>query len=69
MPGDNTVPMTSNFNLTQALGLLQDGVLAIDIRGNKSVYNGQEIPYFSEALASNQLTTRLNISSIAGGLI
>ncbi|KAL1988072.1 hypothetical protein VTN96DRAFT_1103 [Rasamsonia emersonii] len=64
VPGDNTVPMTSNVNLTQATRFLKGNVLTIDIRGNKSEYNGQEIPYFSQALASNQLTTQLNIAQV-----
>ncbi|KAL1970458.1 hypothetical protein VTN77DRAFT_4102 [Rasamsonia byssochlamydoides] len=66
VPGNNTLPMTSTVNQTQIIALLtgpyKNGVLPIDIRGNKSVYNGVEIPYFSEALASNQLAVNLNVT-------
>jgi hypothetical protein len=41
----------------------RDGIVPIQITGNSSVYNGEEIPYFSEALASNVLTIELNIMS------
>lgn len=70
-PGDNRIEMASTVNETIVLGLVsspdskyKNGVLPIDILGNSSVYNDQELPYFSKALASNKLRVNLNITSL-----
>ena len=67
-PGNNTVPMTSIVNETAVINLLlvdgayKDGVVPFVITGNSSVYNGKELPYFTEALSANNLTVSLNVS-------
>lgn len=68
-PGDNFTPMTSSINQTAVLSLIAsknspytDGLVPFDITGNASVYNGKELPYFTQALAANKLTVKLNIT-------
>ncbi|KAJ5591318.1 hypothetical protein N7450_005290, partial [Penicillium hetheringtonii] len=68
-PGNNTVPMTSTVDQTAIIKMFtadgnpyKDGVVPFDIVGNSSVYNGKELPYFTKALASNNLTVHLNVS-------
>ena len=68
-PGDNYFPMTSAINQTTILSLISskdnpytDGLVPFVITGNSSVYNGKELPYFTEALAANNLTVHLNIT-------
>jgi hypothetical protein len=65
-PGNNTVPIHVTVNQTAVIGLLQTpkfrcGVLPVDIAGKKSMYNGQELTYYSEALQSNKVTNNLNV--------
>lgn len=38
-----------------------DGLLPIEIIGNSSVYNGQNLPYFEKALAANTEYITLNV--------
>lgn len=68
-PGNNTIPMFSNVNQTDIINLItassspyKNGIVPFTISGNSSVYNGQELPYFSKALAANNLTVHLNVS-------
>ncbi|KAJ5683516.1 hypothetical protein N7462_006681 [Penicillium macrosclerotiorum] len=68
-PGNNTVPMTANVNESAIISFMlsdsnpyTDGVVPFQITGNSSVYNGQELPYFTEALSSNNLTVNLNVT-------
>ncbi|KAJ6088695.1 hypothetical protein N7486_009956 [Penicillium sp. IBT 16267x] len=68
-PGNNSVPMTANVNQTAIIEMLTsdsnpytDGVVPFTITGNSSVYNGQELPYFTNALSANNLTVQLNIT-------
>jgi len=68
-PGNNTIPMFSNVNQTGVISLVsgnssryKGGIVPFTISGNSSVYNGQELPYFSKALAANNLTVHLNVS-------
>jgi len=68
-PGNNTVPMTSTVDQAAIIKMFtaddnpyKDGVVPFDIVGNSSVYNGKELPYFTKALASNNLTVHLNVS-------
>ncbi|OKL59514.1 hypothetical protein UA08_05107 [Talaromyces atroroseus] len=70
-PGNNSVPLQGTINTTQVLGLItgntsaySSGVLPLGIRGISSVYNGQEIPYFSQALQANLLQTPMNITQV-----
>ena len=68
-PGNNTIPMTSNVNQSAIISLVtsssnpyKDGMVPFTITGNSSVYNGKELPYFTQALASNNLTVNLNVT-------
>ncbi|KAJ5670730.1 uncharacterized protein N7477_006093 [Penicillium maclennaniae] len=68
-PGNNYFPMTSAINQTTILNLISskdnpytDGLVPFVITGNSSVYNGKELPYFTQALAANNLTVHLNIT-------
>ena len=64
-PGDNTIDMTAIVNQSTVIDIVADkyldGMVPIQISGNSSVYNGEEIPYFSAALASNKLTVEMNL--------
>ncbi|KAJ5167757.1 uncharacterized protein N7482_003351 [Penicillium canariense] len=69
VPGNNTVPMTSTVNQTAIIALLTatdnpytDGVIPFTITGNSSVWDGKELPYFTQALAANNLTVYLNVT-------
>lgn len=68
-PGNNTIPMFSNVNQTGIIDLVagdsaqyKDGIVPFTISGNSSVYDGKELPYFTKALAANNLTVHLNVS-------
>lgn len=68
-PGNNLVPMTSTVNQTAIINMMvsdsnpyKDGVVPFDITGNSSVYHGEELPYFTEALSANHLTVDLNVT-------
>ena len=64
-PGENTIDMTAIVNQSTVIDIVADkyldGIVPIQISGNSSVYNGEEIPYFSAALASNKLTVEMNL--------
>lgn len=61
-PGNNTIPMRSAVNKLKVLNLLpSNSMLPVVIRGNSSVYDGRELPYFTEALAANTLHRTLDI--------
>ncbi len=65
-PGDNTVDMRSTTNQSLVLSKLSrfsDGILPVDIVGNSSIYNGQRLPYYEDALASNKLRVNLNVGA------
>ena len=40
-----------------------DGLLPVDIVGNSSVYNGEHLPYFEDALAANTQHISLDVGS------
>jgi hypothetical protein len=66
-PGNNSYPIHVTSNQTRVVGIIQEpryhcGVFPVDIAGDKSVYDGQVLPYYTEALKHNQLTTVLNIT-------
>lgn len=58
--------MLANLDQDLLFGMVLEGVrvVPLTIIGNSSVYNGQEIPYFTTALAANELTIDLNISRV-----
>jgi len=68
-PGNNTIPMTATVEEISIANTLilggdkyKDGIMPFDITGNSSVYDGKELPYFTEALKSNNLTVNLNVT-------
>lgn len=70
-PGSNIIPLRSTINQTEVISLITgtkaaypSGVIPLTIIGNSSVYNGVEIPYFTEALASNPLSTDMNVTQV-----
>ncbi|KAJ5624483.1 hypothetical protein N7510_000792 [Penicillium lagena] len=71
-PGNNTIPMTSKVDDAAIIKLLEggnkysSGIIPFDITGNSSVYNGQNLPYFTAALAANTLTVELNVGKALG---
>ena len=65
-PGNNTVPMLAVTNQTAVVGLIfesqyKSGILPIDIVGNTTSYNGQDLPYYEAALKENKLTIHLDV--------
>jgi hypothetical protein len=70
-PGSNIIPLRSTINQTEVISLISgtkaaypSGVIPLSIVGNSSVYNGVEIPYFTEALAANPLSTDMNVTQV-----
>ncbi|GAM37840.1 hypothetical protein TCE0_033r08097 [Talaromyces pinophilus] len=70
-PGSNIIPLKSTINQTQVISLISgtkaaypSGVIPLSIVGNSSVYNGVEIPYFTQALAANPLSTDMNVTQV-----
>lgn len=70
-PGSNSIPIRSDINQTEVLGLIlgknapfPSGVIPLDIVGNSSVYDGYQIPYYTEALKANTLQTTVNITQV-----
>ena len=66
-PGNHSYPIHVTSNQTRVAGIIQKpeyhcGVFPVDIAGNQSVYNGEVLPYYSEALKHNDLTTVLNVT-------
>lgn len=71
-PGNNTVPMLSTLDQDKLLGLLgqlPEGTYTIPLTivGNSSVYDGQDIPYFTAALLENTMHIDLDILGVLGG--
>ena len=63
-PGNNTVDMRSTTNETlvlQKLANYKDGILPVDVIGNGSVFRGQHLVYYEQALASNKLRVNLDV--------
>lgn len=70
-PGNNTVDMRSTTNqslVLQKLPTYKGGILPVDIVGNSSVYNGQHLTYYEQALASNKLRVDLNVGAALGAI-
>ncbi|KAH8700683.1 hypothetical protein BGW36DRAFT_357336 [Talaromyces proteolyticus] len=71
VPGSNTYHVKSIIDQVQVIDLVlgskakyPSGVIPLDIIGNHSEYNGQEITYYSEALKSNTMSTTLNVTQV-----
>ncbi len=65
-PGNNTVEMRSTTNqslVLQKMANYKDGILPVDVVGNGSVYRGQHLVYYEQALAYNKLRVNLNVGS------
>ena len=65
-PGNNTVPIHVTVNQTAVVNLLQVpkyrcGLLPVDIIGKKSMFNGEELTYYSKALQANKVQNQLNV--------
>ncbi|KAF3386436.1 hypothetical protein F1880_001218 [Penicillium rolfsii] len=70
-PGNNTLPMFATIDQGAILELVTspsnpyknlNGLVPFVISGNSSVYDDKELPYFTQALASNNLTVNLNVT-------
>lgn len=65
VPGNNTVPMRSTIDqalvVERILADFPDGFLPVDIVVNSTVYNGQHLSYYEEALAMAPQHIRLNV--------
>jgi len=67
-PGNHSYPIHVTSNQTRVATIIQRpeyhcGVFPVDIAGKQSVYGGQVLPYYTEALMHNDLTTMLNVSA------
>jgi hypothetical protein len=67
-PGNNTLPMLANVDQAAILTMFtsssnpyKDGIVPFQITGNSSVYHGENLEYFTKALAANTLTVNLNV--------
>lgn len=65
-PGNNTFPMRAVTNTTAVVRLIsmpeyKSGILPVDIIGNTSVYDGQNLEYYEQALQANKVTLELNV--------
>ena len=64
-PGDNELPIratTDRLVVLSKLGEYADGVLPVDVRGNTSVFNGQSLTYYEEALRSSTQQIKLRLA-------
>ncbi|KAJ5124073.1 uncharacterized protein N7515_007898 [Penicillium bovifimosum] len=67
-PGENIVPIVGTVDhgyvisfLTSKKNPYKDGILPFDIAGNKSVYAGKELSYYTKALRANTLHVKLDV--------
>jgi hypothetical protein len=65
-PGNATHPLFATVDTTAVVGLLSQpdyhcGILPVEIAGNQSIYNGQELTYYSKALQANKMVNQLNV--------
>lgn len=67
-PGNNTLPLRAVVNQTAVVTLLftkyKCGIFPIDIVSKQTVYNGQDLPYYDQALQANNLTIHLNVIDV-----
>ncbi|KAH0544160.1 hypothetical protein FGG08_001605 [Glutinoglossum americanum] len=61
-PGNNTVDMRSTVNLKLLQPPPKDGLLHLEVRGNSSIYNGQHLTYYEDALKSNPMHIVLDLA-------
>lgn len=61
--------MTSTVDRAAIISMLlsktnpfKDGMVPFDITGNSSMYDGKELPYFTQALKANNMTVYLNVT-------
>ncbi|PGH07226.1 hypothetical protein AJ79_06330 [Helicocarpus griseus UAMH5409] len=73
-PGDNNVEMRSNIEIAKVFPFVsgkdakyKDFVVPITIVGKSAIHEGKELPYFTAALASNELKIDLNLGPLLGG--
>lgn len=63
--GPNTFAMTAKVDQDKVMDMIgdkyQDGIVPFDITGKTATYDGQELPYFSKALAANTMSAKLNV--------
>lgn len=64
---DMRATTTNQALVLQKLADYPDGLLPVDIVGNSSVYNGQHLTYYEEALRGNTVSIKLNVASGLGG--
>ncbi|EXJ91011.1 hypothetical protein A1O1_04118 [Capronia coronata CBS 617.96] len=64
-PGNNTFNMRAVTNQTAVVGLIftdyKAGILPVDIVANGSVYDGQHLNYYEQALRTNNVTIQLDV--------
>jgi len=65
-PGDNNLPMTAIIDQAKVTDSMNadTGIVELFIVGNSSVYNGQHLTYYEQALSSNKLTLEMNVKQI-----
>ena len=77
-PGENLVEMESKVNQTYVIeavvGRYRDGILPVEIRGERVESEGGRLPYFEEALKEVRLNVVLDVGRAlgevgAGGLL
>ena len=70
-PGDNTLDMSAKTDLlavTKLLPKYKGNIIPVDITGNSTVYNGQDLPYFAAALEANKLQVDRDVGEILKGV-
>ena len=70
-PGDNNLEMSAKTDLmavTKLLPKYKNNIIPVDITGNSTTYNGQDLPYFAAALAANKLQVDLDVGEILKGV-
>jgi len=67
-PGNNTFPLRSVTNQTAVVGLLfneyKSGIFPINIVSRRAIYDGEDLPYYEQALQANNLTIHLNVIEV-----
>jgi hypothetical protein len=66
VPGNNTLPMTGILDQALVIGSIDksSGMVEMSIVGRDAIYNGQHLPYYEKALASNKLTMKMNVQQV-----
>jgi hypothetical protein len=65
-PGENRLQMEAFTNQTAVLNGVndKDGITTFVVSGNSSVYGGQHLSYFEDALKMTSIDATLNLSSV-----